>query len=79
MINQCCQCKKDEETINHLILHCEYVADIWHLVLNSFGVSWVLVTFFSSSMVGNLLGVDILEKLFGKLFSLFLCGAFGKK
>jgi N6-adenosine-specific RNA methylase IME4 len=28
LINQCCLCKKDEETINHLFLHCEYAANI---------------------------------------------------
>lgn len=40
LVNRCCLCNKDEETINHL-LH-EYAADIWHLVLNSFGVSRVM-------------------------------------
>jgi hypothetical protein len=39
LVNWCCLCKTDEETIDHL--HCEYAPDIWHLVLNSFGVSWV--------------------------------------
>jgi hypothetical protein len=42
LINRCCLCKKDEETINHLLLHCQYAADIWHLVLNRFWVSWVM-------------------------------------
>jgi hypothetical protein len=41
LINQCCLCKKEEETINHLLLHCEFTVDIWHLMLNSFGVFWV--------------------------------------
>jgi hypothetical protein len=40
LINRCCLCKKDDETIN-LLLHCEFSVDIWHLVLISFGVSWV--------------------------------------
>jgi hypothetical protein len=41
LINRCCLCKKDKETINHFLLHCEFSVDIWHLVLISFGVSWV--------------------------------------
>jgi hypothetical protein len=41
LINRYCLCKKDEEIINHLLLHCEFSVDIWHLVLISFGVSWV--------------------------------------
>jgi len=28
LINRCCLCKKDEETINHLLLHCEFSVDI---------------------------------------------------
>jgi hypothetical protein len=39
LINQCCLCKKDEETINYLLFHCEFYVGIWHLVLISFGVS----------------------------------------
>jgi hypothetical protein len=42
LVNQWCLCKKDKETIDHLLIHCEYTADICHLVLNSFGVSWVM-------------------------------------
>jgi hypothetical protein len=70
LINQCFLCKKDEETINHLLLHCEFTVDIWHLVLNSFGVSWV-----TSGNVLQLfhcwkfLGIGHPSyKLFGKLF-----------
>jgi hypothetical protein len=37
LINRCCLCKKDEETINHLLSHCEFSVDIWHLVLISLG------------------------------------------
>jgi hypothetical protein len=28
LINRCCLYKKDKETINHLLLHCEYAVDI---------------------------------------------------
>jgi hypothetical protein len=27
---------------DHLLIHCEYTVDFWHLVLNSFGVSRVM-------------------------------------
>ena len=30
LVNWCCLCKKDEETINHLLIHCESTVDIWH-------------------------------------------------
>jgi hypothetical protein len=42
LANWCCLCKMNEETINHLFIHYEYTADLWHLVLNIFGVSWVM-------------------------------------
>jgi hypothetical protein len=37
LINHCCLCEKDDETINL----CEFTVDISHFVLNGFGVSWV--------------------------------------
>jgi hypothetical protein len=42
LVNWCCLCKKSEETINHLLIHCEFTSEIWHLVLILFGVSWVM-------------------------------------
>lgn len=42
LITQYYVCKKDDETINHLLLHCEYAVDIWHLVINNFGVFWAM-------------------------------------
>jgi hypothetical protein len=37
LVNWCHVCKKNEETVNHLI-HCEYTSDLWHLVLNLFEI-----------------------------------------
>jgi len=31
-----------KETVNYLLIHCEYTSDLWHLVLNLFGVSWAM-------------------------------------
>jgi hypothetical protein len=42
LVNWCCLCKKSEETVNHLLIHCEFTSEIWHLVLILFGVSWVM-------------------------------------
>lgn len=35
-------CKYDEETISHLLIHCEVVHDLWSLILHLFKVEWVL-------------------------------------
>jgi hypothetical protein len=40
--NWCCLCKMNEETTNHLLIHCEYTSALWQLILNLFGVSWVM-------------------------------------
>jgi hypothetical protein len=33
---------KNEATINHPLIHCEYTNDLWHLVLSLFRVSWAM-------------------------------------
>jgi hypothetical protein len=35
-------CKKSEESIEHLLLHCEVARDIWSYILTLFGVEWVM-------------------------------------
>ena len=35
-------CKKDGETMPHLLLHCSFVRELWDMVLGLFGVHWVL-------------------------------------
>jgi hypothetical protein len=39
LVNWCCLCKKSEETVNHLLIHCKFTSEIWHLLLTLFGVS----------------------------------------
>ena len=36
----CVMCQKEEETINHLFLHCEFVANIWSHFIARCGVAW---------------------------------------
>jgi hypothetical protein len=38
--------QKNEETENDPLIHCEYTSDLWHLVLNLFGVSWALAVIY---------------------------------
>jgi len=42
VIEWCCLCKKSEESINHLLLHCEITRDLWSYILILFGVEWVM-------------------------------------
>ena len=41
-IDWCIMCRCNGETVDHLLLHCEKVYQLWSLVFRSFGISWVL-------------------------------------
>ena len=52
MANRCFLCHKSEETIDHLLIHCEKTRLVWMVFLSFFGVSWV----FPRSVKETLLG-----------------------
>ena len=35
-------CKMSEESIDHLLIHCEVTKELWSPILNLFGVEWVM-------------------------------------
>ena len=39
--NRCFLCEEDEETINHLLIHCRSAKMLWNLLLSIGGISWV--------------------------------------
>jgi hypothetical protein len=41
MVGWCYMCKRSGESVNHLLLHCRVVREVWNFSLRSFGVSWV--------------------------------------
>jgi hypothetical protein len=38
----CCTCKKNGESIDHLLLHCEIALEVWNMVCQLFGAMWVM-------------------------------------
>jgi hypothetical protein len=42
LVDWCCLCKEDGETIDHLFLHCKVARELWNSVFNLFGVVWVM-------------------------------------
>jgi hypothetical protein len=38
----CCMCKKNGESVDHLLLHCEVATQLWNYVFSLFGVEWVI-------------------------------------
>ena len=41
-VNWCCLCRGDEETADHLLLHCKFAHALWSEVFLMFGVQWVM-------------------------------------
>jgi hypothetical protein len=42
VVEWCCLCKKNGESIDHILLLCDVVRDIWSYFLMLFGVEWVM-------------------------------------
>ena len=42
LINRCGMCKRDEETIDHLLLHCECAQVLWNAFFNHFDLAWAM-------------------------------------
>jgi hypothetical protein len=38
VLDWCCMCKWDRETINHLFLHCPVARDLWDMIFCLFGL-----------------------------------------
>jgi hypothetical protein len=42
VIDRCCMCKRQGESVDHLLLHCETACALWDTILSRFGLSWVM-------------------------------------
>ena len=42
MVNRCCLCCSNGETVDHLLLHCPVAHVVWNFLFRSFHVSWVM-------------------------------------
>jgi hypothetical protein len=42
LVNRCGMCKKEEESIDHLLLHCVRAQFLWNAFFSRFGLAWVM-------------------------------------
>ena len=42
VVEWCYMCKKNGESVDHALLHCDIARDCWPLLFCLFGVQWVL-------------------------------------
>jgi hypothetical protein len=42
VIDKCCMCKMNGESVDHLLLHCEVARALWNAIFSRFNLSWVI-------------------------------------
>ena len=42
VINRCCMCEADGESVDHLFLHCGVARKLWEVIFSHFNLSWVM-------------------------------------
>ena len=42
LVNWCCMCHHNEETVDHLLLHCPVAHSLWVYMYQIFGIQWVM-------------------------------------
>jgi exonuclease III len=52
MVGWCCMCRNADETVDHLMLHCQFARQLWTFIFKSVGISWVLPSQVSELLFG---------------------------
>jgi hypothetical protein len=42
LVDRCCMCKRNGESVDHLLLHCDVAYALWSALFTRFGLSWVM-------------------------------------
>ncbi|RVW54221.1 hypothetical protein CK203_080171 [Vitis vinifera] len=80
LANRCYLCQRHEESIDHILLHCDKVRTLWVLLYSMFGVQWVLPATVKETLSGwNGSFVGKKRKGVWKASPLCLFGRFGRQ
>jgi hypothetical protein len=77
LVNRCGMCKKDEESIDHLLLHCECAQFLWNAFFSWFGLAWAMPWGVANLLQSWWSGVVPVVPWFGKWFRFASYGAYG--
>ncbi|RVW40434.1 Protein arginine N-methyltransferase 2 [Vitis vinifera] len=71
LANRCYLCQRHEESIDHILLHCDKARTLWVLLFSMFGVQWVLPATVKECFQGGmgLLWVQVIMKSLNSLGS----------
>jgi hypothetical protein len=42
VIDRCCICKTNGESVDHFLLHCEVAHALWDAIFSCFSLSWIM-------------------------------------
>jgi hypothetical protein len=42
IVDRCCLCKRDGESMDHILQHCDVASAMWNNIFSRFGISWVM-------------------------------------
>jgi hypothetical protein len=42
IVDRSCLCKRDGESVDHVLLHCDVAFALWNNIFSRFGISWVM-------------------------------------
>jgi hypothetical protein len=71
IVDKCCLCKRDGESVDHIFLHCDVASALWNNFFFRFGISWVM------PVGGRLEDQGALQH--GRWCLSAFCGVFGEK
>jgi len=78
VIDRCCMCKKNGESVDHLLLHCEVARALWDVIFNRFSLSWVMLLRVVGLLACWWTGGPLEVLLYGRWFLLVFYGACGE-
>jgi hypothetical protein len=59
IVDRCCLCKRDGESVDHLLLHCDVASALWNHIFTRFGMSWVILKRVIDLFVGGSLECQV--------------------